>query len=93
MTLIWGMTPLASVFCRKISGIRPGLSTPSLNARAAAVVQADDGRAHLDRHIHNLDDLGCVRLAQAAAHHREILRIYVNQPPVNRAPAGDHAVA
>ncbi len=64
-----------------------------LDARAAGVVQADDRRAGLHRHVHDLDDLLGVRLGEAAAEHREVLREHVDQPPVDRPPAGDDAVA
>ena len=35
-----------------------------LDARASAVVQADDRRANAHRHVHDLDDLRCVRFGQ-----------------------------
>ena len=46
---------------------------PFLDTRPAGVVDADDGRAVLQRHLLQLDNLGCVGLAQAAAHDGEVL--------------------
>jgi len=64
-----------------------------LNPRSARIVQADDGRAILDRHIQDLADFLGMGFAQRAAHHGEILGVDVHQPPIDRAPARDHAVA
>ena len=63
-----------------------------LNARAAAVVQADQRRAGLHRHVHDFADFPGSDFAQRAADDREILRKDVDQPPVDRPPAGDDAV-
>src|SRR5690606_11360546 len=64
-----------------------------LNARAAGVIQADDRRAHLHRHIHDLADLLRVALGKRAAEHGEILAEHVNEAAVDGARAGDDAVA
>ena len=64
-----------------------------LDARAAAVVEADDRRAVLHRHVHDLADLLGVGFGQGAAEDGEVLREDVDQPPVDRAVAGDDAVA
>jgi hypothetical protein len=64
-----------------------------LDARAAGVEQADDGRAGLHRHVLDLDDLLRMRLGQRAAEHREILGKGEHGATVHRAPAGDDAVA
>ena len=64
-----------------------------LDARAAGVEQADDGRAVLQRHVLDLGDLLGVRLRQRAAEHREVLGEHVDDAAVDGAPAGDHAVA
>ena len=64
-----------------------------LDARAAGIEQADDGRAVLQRHVLDLGDLLGVRLRQRAAEHREVLGEHVDHAAVDGAPAGDHAVA
>ncbi len=64
-----------------------------LDARAAGVEQADDGRAVLQRHVLDLGDLLGVRLRQRAAEHREVLGEHVDHAAVDGAPAGDDAVA
>ena len=64
-----------------------------LDARAARVEQADDGRAVAQRHVLDLGDLLRVGFRQRAAEHREILGEHVDHAPVHRAPAGDDAIA
>ena len=64
-----------------------------LDAGAAGIEQADDGRARLHRHVLDLDDLLRVRLGQRAAEHGEILGEGEHRAAVDRAPAGDDAVA
>ena len=64
-----------------------------LDARAAGVEQADDRRARLHRHVLHLDDLLRVRLRQRAAEHGEVLGEQIDGAAVDRAPAGDDAVA
>ena len=64
-----------------------------LDPGAAAVVEADDRRPHLRGQIHDLADLGRVGLRQAAAEDGEVLRKDVDQPAVDPAMAGDHAVS
>ena len=64
-----------------------------LNARAARIVQADDGRADLDRQIHDLHDLGGVGFRERSAEDREVLREREHLPPVDQSVAGDDAVA
>ena len=64
-----------------------------LDARAAGVEQADDGRAVLQRHVLDLGDLLGVRLRQRAAEHGEVLGEHVDDAAVDGAPAGDDAVA
>ena len=64
-----------------------------LDAGAAGVEQADDRRARAHRHVLDLDDLLRVRLRQRAAEHGEVLGEGKDAAPVDRAPAGDHAVA
>src|SRR5690606_32310318 len=64
-----------------------------LDARTAGVVQPDDRRAVLQREVHDLHDLLGVRLRERAAEYREVLAEHVDEPAVDRAPAGDDAVA
>ena len=63
-----------------------------LNARAARIVQPDQRRAILDRHIHDLADLLRMGFRKRAAKHGKILRIDINHAPIDRAPAGHHAI-
>ena len=64
-----------------------------LDARAAAVIEADHRRAHLHRLVHDLADLLGMGLRQRAAEDGEVLAEDEDQPAVDRAVAGDHAVA
>ena len=64
-----------------------------LDARAARIVEPDDRRARLHRQVHHLADLPGVRLGQRAAEHGEVLREHEDGAPVDRAVAGDDAVA
>ena len=64
-----------------------------LDARAARVVEADHGRAHLHGQVHHLADLARVGLGEAAAEHGEVLREDEDQAAVHAPVAGDDAVA
>src|SRR4030095_14710667 len=64
-----------------------------LNARAAGIVDADDRRAVLHRHVHHFADLLRHHASQTAAEHGEALRIDVHQAPIDGAVTGDHRVA
>jgi hypothetical protein len=64
-----------------------------LDAGAAGVEQADDRRAHLQRHVLDLHDLLGMCLGKRAAEDGEILREDEDRAAVDRAPAGDDAVA
>ena len=64
-----------------------------LDARAARIVQADDGRAGLERQVHDLDDLLRVGFRERTAEDREILREDIGRAAVDQAVAGDEAVA
>src|ERR1700727_2313671 len=66
---------------------------PLLDAGAAGVEQAHNGGAVLKRHVLDLRDLLCMRLAKRAAEHRKILGEYEHCAPVHRAPTGHHPVA
>ena len=64
-----------------------------LDARAAGVVEPDDRRPRLHRHVLDLDDLLRVGFGQRAAEHGEILGEHKGLAAVDGAPAGDDAVA
>ena len=64
-----------------------------LDAGAAGIEKADDRRAVLERHLLQLLDLLGMGLRQRAAEDGEILGEDEDQAAVDRAPAGDHAVA
>ena len=64
-----------------------------LDPRAARIVEPDDRRADLHRQVHDLADLLGVRLGQRAAEDREVLAEDEDEPAVDRAVAGDDAVA
>ena len=64
-----------------------------LDARAAGVIEADDRRPRLHRHVLDLDDLLRVGLRQRAAEHGKVLGEDEGLAAVDGAPAGDDAVA
>ena len=64
-----------------------------LDPRAARIVEADDRCADLHRQIHDLADLLGVRLRQRSTEDREVLAEDEDRPAVDRAVAGDDAVA
>src|SRR4051812_25904271 len=64
-----------------------------LDARAGALVDADDGAAGLDGEVHHLADLLAVHLAEGAAEDREVLAEDAHLTTVDGAVAGDHAFA
>ena len=64
-----------------------------LDARAGALVDADDRAAGLDREVHHLGDLLAVDLAQRAAEDGEVLAEDAHHAAVDLAVAGDDAVA
>ena len=64
-----------------------------LDARAAGIEQADDWAPVLQRHVLDLCDLPGVRFRQRTAEHGEILGEHVGRAAVDRAPAGDDAIA
>ena len=64
-----------------------------LDARAAGVVQPDNGRADAHRGVHDLNDLGRVGLRERAAEDGEVLRIDEDGAAIDGAVAGNEAVA
>ena len=64
-----------------------------LYARAAGIIQADDGRAHLHRQVHHFANLFRVRFGKGTAKDREILGEDKNLAAVDQAMAGDDSVA
>ena len=64
-----------------------------LDARAAGVVEADDGRAGLQRQVHDAADLLADDLRQRAAEDREVLRVDEDLPAIDAPVAGDDGVA
>src|SRR6185437_14427761 len=83
--------------CLHISPENFGVTTEALDAlldsRAAGIVQSDHRRPGLDREIHDLANLRCVRSRETSSENREVLRKNVNDPTTDRPMAGDHAVA
>ncbi len=77
---------------QKDVGIGAQADDAFLDARSARIVQADDGRAVLERQVHDLAHFFGVYLAQAAAKHGKVLGKDVYQPPLDGPPAGDDAV-
>src|SRR4029078_4770077 len=64
-----------------------------LDPRAGSLVDAHDRAAGLHREVHDLGDLLAVDLAERAAEDREVLAEDAYLAAVDRAVAGDHAVA
>ena len=63
-----------------------------LDARAAGIVHGHKGTAIFDGHVHHLDDLVGVHLAQGAAHHRRVLGRGKDPPPVHQPKARNHPI-
>src|SRR5678815_4596792 len=61
-----------------------------LNARAAGIIDTDEWRAILDRHVHDLADFVRHHSTQAAAEYGEVLRVDINQPAIDGAVAGNY---
>ncbi len=64
-----------------------------LDARATGVIEADDRRPRLHRHILQLGDLERMGLGQRATEHGKVLGEDEGLAAVHGAPAGDDAVA
>ena len=63
-----------------------------LDPGAARIVDADEWRPDFHGLVHNLADFFRMGLGQRAAKHREVLAEDENQPAVDGAVAGDHAI-
>ena len=63
-----------------------------LDAGAAGIVEPDDGRPGVDRHLHDLADLFGIGRGQGTAEDREILGEDEDQPAADGPVTGDHAV-
>ena len=74
-------------------GVAGEARDPFLDAGAAGIVDADHRRPDPQRVIHDLADLLGMRLRERAAEHREVLAEDEHQAAVDRARAGDHAIA
>src|SRR3546814_11160239 len=74
-------------------GIAAKAGDAFLDSRAAGIVEADHGRAHLHRHVHDLADLLGVALRKRTAEDGEILAEDEDQSAVDRARPGHHPVA
>ena len=64
-----------------------------LDTRTARIVDADAGRAHLHRKIHDLPDLVCMLLTERAALNRKVLRKCIDKTTVDRAVARYNTLA
>ena len=64
-----------------------------LDARAARIIQADDGRARPHGQVHDFADSLCVGFGERAAKNREVLCEDINQASVDAPKAGDEAIA
>ena len=93
MAEICGMTPLRQRVAQEDIGVSGERDDAFLDARAAGVVQPDDGRADLHGHVHDLDDFGGVGFRERSAEDGEVLRENEDQAALDAAVAGDEAVA
>jgi hypothetical protein len=64
-----------------------------LDARAAGVVEADDGRAGAHGQIHNLANFPRVGFRERAAKNGKVLRKYVNQAAIDAPKPSDETIA
>ncbi len=73
--------------------VQPQRGNAFLNARARALVDADDRRSDLDGQIHDLADLLAVHLAEAATENREVLGEDTDRTAADRSITDHHPVA
>jgi len=82
--------------CQRIAEENIGITAKGhdafLNARAARIVDPDDGRAVLQGQVLDLGDLGGMSLAKGPTHDGEILGKDVDQPAADRTIARDHPI-
>ena len=93
MAEICGTTPHGERVAQKDVGVAGERHHAFLNARAAGVVEADDGRADAHGHVHDLDDLGGVGFGERAAEDGEVLGEDEDEAALDASVAGDEAVA
>ena len=93
MAEICGTTPRGQGVAQEDIGVAAQRQHALLNARAAGIVETDDGRAVLHGMVHDLADLLRVGFRERAAEDSEILREDVDQAGVDVAVAGDEAIA
>ena len=86
------MTPDALHVAVEDPAVRRERDDAFLDARAGAVVEADERRADRLGEVHHLVDLLGEHLAERAAEDREVLGEHEHLAAVDRAPAGDDAV-
>ncbi len=77
----------------KYFGITAKAGDALLNPRAPRIVQTNDRRPDLHRHVHDLADFLRMTFGQRSAEHGEVLAKDEHQPPVDRARPRHHAVA
>ena len=63
-----------------------------LNPRPTRIVQTNQRRAYLGRHVHDLDDLRRIRLRQRSAKHGKVLREHKHRPPIHLPVPGDEPI-
>ena len=90
---ICGTTPLACTLRWKISPYRPSETTPSWIRAPPESLMPMTGQPVFMRQVHDLDDLLAEDLAERPAEHREVLGEHADLAAVDRAVAGDDAVA
>ena len=90
-TQLWNHATRAHVAVKNVR-IAPQRHHAFLDARATAVVKANEGSAVLHRQVHDAADFLGVRLGKRAPQHREVLRKDIHQSAVDPAIARDDAV-
>ncbi len=93
MAEICGTTPTGENVAQEDVGVTGERHHAFLNARAAGVVEADDGSADAHGHVHHLDDLGGVGFGERAAEDGEVLSEDEDETAFDASVAGDEAVA
>ena len=76
----------------KDAAIRSEADGAFLNASAGAVVEANNGSANFERHIHELVSFLGEHLSQRPTKQREVLGEDEDLAPLDGAPTGDHTI-